>query len=221
MLDVFKARLKAKTKAAGVNLSQKRIDAYADRLHKKNPDVKEEAEHDTLIDDLDELVSFADVAKEDDRVRTIEAKHKPKPAPKNDDQDDESDEEDDDEPSPSRKPKRESQTAKLLKQLVEKVDKLEGEKRTTSIKSKVIEKLKDKGVPEKYWQKWSLPDSEDKIDDFVTEIETGWTELKQDGNNDALGSTTKPAGGSGGSSTNVEKDIESWASSSAKTDNKK
>jgi ribosomal protein L12E/L44/L45/RPP1/RPP2 len=50
MLDVFKAQLKAKTKAAGVNLSQKRIDAYADRLHKKNPDVKEVAEHDTLID---------------------------------------------------------------------------------------------------------------------------------------------------------------------------
>jgi hypothetical protein len=79
MLDVFKARLKAKTKAAGVNLSQKRIDAFADRLHKKNPAITEEADHDTAIDELDEVVSFKDIAKDDDRLRTLEAKSKDKP----------------------------------------------------------------------------------------------------------------------------------------------
>jgi hypothetical protein len=36
MIDTYKARLKAKSTAAGANLSQKRIDALADRLQKSS-----------------------------------------------------------------------------------------------------------------------------------------------------------------------------------------
>jgi hypothetical protein len=50
-----------------MNLSQKMIDAFAARLDKKNPNITDEAEHDTLIDELNELVSFSDISKEDDR----------------------------------------------------------------------------------------------------------------------------------------------------------
>jgi hypothetical protein len=58
-LETFKAQLKAKY--SGLNLSQKRIDEISARLHKKNPDLTEEANHDTRLDDLNELMPFADI----------------------------------------------------------------------------------------------------------------------------------------------------------------
>jgi hypothetical protein len=85
MLDTFKARLKAKAKAAGANLSQKRIDAIADRLHKKFPDLTEEADHEAKLEDYYDDDTLKDIAKDDDKLRTIEAiKPKPQPQPSND-----------------------------------------------------------------------------------------------------------------------------------------
>lgn len=220
MLDVFKAQLKAKTKAAGVNLSQKRIDAYADRLHKKNPDVKEVAEHDTLIDELDELVSFADVAKEDDRVRTLEAKSRPTTKKKPQEEDDEIDDEETEESSSGKKQR--DRTPAWAKALMEKVDRLEGEKRVTSIKEKIAEKLKGKEIPEKFYSKRALPEKEEDLDTFVSEIETDWTELKQENNNLGLAGSSAPASGSGGSKdANVDKTIEAWAGSGKEDTSKK
>lgn len=192
MLDTFKARLKAKTKAAGVNLSQKRIDAYADRLHKKNPDVKEEAEHDTLIDALDELVSFADTAKQDDQFRTNEAKIKEltakKPDPKTDeDSDDEEDEEEDDEtPKGKKKAKQEKDKSagrmpKWAKALLDEVHGLKAEKSKATIKTMIAAKLKGDDetpkIPEDFYDEWTLPEKEEDIEGFVARVEAKWTKV--------------------------------------------
>ena len=95
MLDTFKARLRAKAKAWGVNLSTKRIDALADRLHKKNPDLTDEADHDSRIDDLNEITPLEDMAKQDDRIRSLETKAKAQ-LPKKEEQHNDDDDDDDD-----------------------------------------------------------------------------------------------------------------------------
>lgn len=205
-LDTFKARLKAKTKAAGVNLSQKRIDAFADRLHKKNPDVTDDAAHDALIDALDELVAFADVAKEDDRVRTLETK-----ASKQKDGDNPDD--DPDKNKGKDKPAGDDVPA-WAKSLMDEVKSLRADKQQSSIKSKLAEKLKDK-VPEKFYSKRALPDKEEDLDAFVAEVETDWSELKQENNNLGLGATSVPGGTAGPKTDNVDADIEAWASKGA------
>lgn len=194
MLDTFKARLKAKTKAAGVNLSTKRIDAYADRLHKKNPDVTDEAEHDTLIDGLDELVSFADIAKQDDQVRTLEAKVKSKqPAapPKSEDNDDEEEEETEDNDDESGKPKAKKQETKApkkkervpayVKDLMDKINSLVAEKAQSTIDSRIAALNKgEDGKPkvhEKFLSKRVKPEKLEDVQAWFEEAETDWQEI--------------------------------------------
>ncbi len=195
MLDTFKARLKAKTKASGVNLSQKRIDAYADRLHKKNPDVKEDSEHDTLIDALDELVVFADVAKEDDQARTKDAQikklseKKPDSEKENEETEEEEDEEEDETPKGKKKSKQEKEKPsgrmpKWFKEYADKVDLLVGEKSEATIKSRIADKLKGEDgnakVPERFWIKRPLPKKDEELEAFITEVEEDWAEITKD-----------------------------------------
>lgn len=58
------------------NLSQKRLDAIADKLSKKPADDADDAAIDSVINDFNEIMSFEDIAKEDDRSRTLEADNK-------------------------------------------------------------------------------------------------------------------------------------------------
>lgn len=80
----FKAKIKARLKAKwpGVNLSTKRIDALADKL-KLEEDAEDEA-IDEKLDELNDIFSFADMAKNDDRLRTLEAKQPKTEDPKPD-----------------------------------------------------------------------------------------------------------------------------------------
>jgi hypothetical protein len=200
MLDTFKARLKSKLKDLGVNLSTKRMDAIADRLHKKNPDLKDDKDHDEKIDELNELSPFEDIAKSDDRVRTLEAKTKEKPPKKDEDQEEEGEGEDDagtTKPKPKGKKKTDDEPPAWAKQLLGEVASLKKEKVQSTIQQKIAAKLKDK-VPEKFYSKRALPESEEDLDDFISEIETDWSDLKQSENNEGLGKTTKPGGGGEG-----------------------
>lgn len=62
------------------NLSQKRLDALADKLASKPADDADDAAIDAVINDFNSILSIEDIAREDDRLRTLEAKHK-EPAP--------------------------------------------------------------------------------------------------------------------------------------------
>lgn len=224
MLDTFKARLKAKAKAKGVNLSQKRIDAYAARLDKKNPNITDEAEHDTLIEELDELVSFADVAKEDDRVRTLEQRASQKPADGSDDDPDDNDDSNSSQPGKGKgknKPNSNEDMPAWAKPLFEKLNKLETEKAQGSMKEKLEAKLKDKNIPAKFYAKRPLPEKEEDLDAYAEEITTDWNELKQESNNLGLNSTTIPGGGGGVKTDNVDADIEAWANAGKSNDTSK
>lgn len=65
-----------KAKFSGVNLSKARMDAIADRL---TPKITDEAEIDTKLDELNELVPFAEIARQDDKIRDLESKVNKKP----------------------------------------------------------------------------------------------------------------------------------------------
>lgn len=203
MLDTFKARLKAKAKALGVNLSTKRMDAIADRLHKKHPELTEEADHDKEIDDFHELQPLDELAKTDDRVRDLETKVKKVPAAKKDpvDDDDDDDDPDDDKKKKTGK-KKDDETPAWVKKLQADLEALKGDKTRTSMQTKLAEKLKGK-VPEKFYAKRALPDSEEELEDFIAEVENDWNDLKQEEVNAGLGEGGKPPGGGGNDNTDV------------------
>ena len=71
------ARLKALFPKA--NLSQKRLDALADKLASKPADDADDAAIDEVINDFNSILSIEDIAREDDRLRTLEAKQKENP----------------------------------------------------------------------------------------------------------------------------------------------
>lgn len=70
--EIIKARLKALFPKA--NLSQKRLDALAAKLAPMPADEADDAAVDVILNQANDFNSFEDIAKEDDRVRTLEAK---------------------------------------------------------------------------------------------------------------------------------------------------
>jgi hypothetical protein len=165
MLDVFKARLKAKSTAAGANLSQKRIDAIADRLNKKFPEITDEAEHDTKIDDLYDANDLKEFAKVDDYNRTKEAREK----------------QEREKQQPEKKvdePKSEIDELKeLVKGLATTVQTLHQERQTQTMQQKLAAHEKLKGIDAKLYNKWQLPKSDEEIESFVDEVASTYGHL--------------------------------------------
>lgn len=102
-MAVDKAKVIPRLKALfpKANLSQKRIDEISDRLGKKLADDADETAIDAAINDFNDVLSIEDIAKGDDKVRTLEADKKKaeeaaKNAGKSGKKDDEEEEEDDD-----------------------------------------------------------------------------------------------------------------------------
>lgn len=174
MLDTFKARLKAKSTAAGANLSQKRIDAIADRLHKKFPDPKDDAEHDTAIDSLYDATDLKEFAQVDDYQRTKEAKEK-------------KDKEDADKKAADEARKKAEEEAgkggdepawfkayreaqeKKAQELETKVSSFEKEKTVNTIQQKLKDSLK--GVSELVtWEEWRQPETLEEADAFIAKV---------------------------------------------------
>lgn len=77
--EIIKARLKVLFPKA--NLSQKRIDAIAAKLAPMPADDADDAAVDAILNQANDFNSFEEIAREDDRVRTLEAKANPTPAP--------------------------------------------------------------------------------------------------------------------------------------------
>lgn len=208
MLETFKARLKAKAKALGVNLSQKRIDAFADRLHKKSPDITTDEDHDAKIEELHELQPLDEVAKADDQQRSLEAKLKNKGgnSKKEEETDPGNDPKDDDPPPP-----------KWAQKLMQDVESFKKGQTQLTLRDKLAAKLKGADgkelVPPSYYKGRALPESEEHLDQFVEEIKTDWNAFRQEQINAGFMSETKPPSGSvvEGSGKAVEDDIKAWA----------
>lgn len=97
-MAVEKARVIDRLKALfpKANLSKKRLNAIADKLAKKPEDDAEDSAIDEVINDFNDVISIEDIAKDDDRARSLEAqnakllknqKSDPNPDPDDDDED--------------------------------------------------------------------------------------------------------------------------------------
>ncbi|WP_445453096.1 hypothetical protein [Flavobacterium sp. 25HG05S-40] len=75
--EVIKARIKVKYPKA--NLSTKRIDEISAKLCTQPADDADEAAIDAVLEAANSFVSFEDIAKQDDKIRTLEANQKPTP----------------------------------------------------------------------------------------------------------------------------------------------
>lgn len=155
------------------NLSTKRIDVITAKLESKVSDDADDAAIDEIVNQANEFMDFEAIAKEDDRVRTLEANQKkgdegvdppkddPKPEPPKDD------------------------TPEWAKALLSKVDALEKGKITESKANTVADLFSKseilKGLPENQKQSWLKRvnlESEDLAAE-VAGLETEYTELKQ------------------------------------------
>lgn len=192
MIDIFKARLKAKTTAAGVNLSKDRIAAIADRLHKKFPDLTEEADHDQKLDDYNDLQPFDETAKQDDRLRTLEAKTK-EPIKQ--------------EPPPTDPPKTDPPPAKTdaeklaalelqFGQLSETVKNYQVKDARQKLNESFQAKLAAKKIPAAFAKRFSVEKEED-IETVLEEAEADFnTMMTEAGANKDIGNKETPKGGS-------------------------
>lgn len=164
---MFKDKILAaiKAKFPHVNLSKKRLEAIAAKIEAKVID--DETKIDAALDVFNEYNPLVEMAKQDDTLRDLNSKVKAAPAKKDEPAKVEPVVVDDDTPA----------WAKALidqnKTLAADLAVIKGEKALSSIKAKATEKLKD--VPTSYWGKRALPEKEEDLEAFVTEVQTDYT----------------------------------------------
>ena len=131
------------------NLSTTRISQYAEKLKAKLSEESTQEDVDNLIKDLNDLVDFAQVAKDDDRLRTYQ---KPKEEP----------------PKPN-ETTTDNPMLEMLKQLTDKIDKLESDKFQESVSSKFKSDKRLEGIPSLIVDKF-VPNSFEDIDSTIESL---------------------------------------------------
>jgi len=185
MKEKIIAAIKAKFPA--INLSKKRLNEIAAFIEKKVID--DETKVDAALDSYNDFNPIADIAKQDDTIRNLEAKLKAAQPPKKEEvKEDPPIEVTDDTPA----------WAKALieqnKKLNEGLTALQGEKIKTTIHGKITDKLNEKGkeVPASFWGKRIIPDKEEEIEAFVTEVQTDWSGLVKESTEKGLSMLSAP-----------------------------
>jgi len=176
--EQIKARLKVKYPKA--NLSTKRIDAIAAKLCLKPADDADDDAIDEVLEAANDFMSFEEIAREDDRIRTLEANQKPKPEPTPTP----TPTTDPDPNNPASKPSEE--TPAWAKKIQEDLEALKSGKIIES-KTQTAQALLDKSTVLKglkpeikaNWLKRIDLDSETPFEEQVTALETEYTDLIQ------------------------------------------
>jgi hypothetical protein len=176
-----------RAKYPGVNLSKKRMDAIADRL---TPKIKDESEIDAKLDELNEILPFADIAKDDDRLRTLEEKSK-KPAQ----QQQQTEKTDTDPETKKEDSKKEDEMPSWAKELVTEVKSLRQEKVQATMQQKLAAHEKLKGIPSIFYKGRPLPEKEEELDAFVETIAADYATFKAEEAKPELKPDGKPASG--------------------------
>lgn len=197
-----------KAKFSAVNLSKKRLDAIAAVIEKKVID--DETRIDATLDAFNEYNPIADVAKFDDQQRNLEkqVKEAAKTTPPiKREETPAATATDDDTPT----------WAKALieqnKTLQTDLAALKGEKIADSMKAKATEKLKD--VPAAFWGKRPMPETDELLDAFVTEVKTDYAGFTKEYTDQGLGKMKTPpaASGTGGQAARVSADTQKFMES--------
>lgn len=205
-------RIKERLKALfpGVNLSAKRIDELSARLAQKPADDADDTAIDQVINDANDFMPFKDIAREDDRVRTLEANQKSQdpPSPPNPPQD-----------PPADPPKTEDVPA-WAKAMLESNEILK--KELQEIKTgKIIESKREsarklfennetlRGLKETVKEKWFNRidvNSETPVEDQIAELESEYSDLVQVSADHRRSAGAPPNGGPNSKPTDAELD---------------
>lgn len=180
------ARLKALYPKA--NLSQKRLDDLSDKLAKKPADDADDAAIDAVINDFNEILSIEDIAKGDDRTRTLESEKKKaeeaaaknKGGKKPEEEEEEVIKVEDDAPAWAKALLKQNEKLASDLEAVKSGNILQTKKQTASQmfeKSEVLKGLKEELKPR--WINRIDVDSETSIEDQIKELETEYAELVQ------------------------------------------
>lgn len=169
-----KARLRALFPKA--NLSSKRLDEISDKLGKKIEDNATDAQIDEAVTEQNELYSFEEIAKNDDRARTERKKVEPAPEPK-------------EEPTDANE-----KLLKAIEALTAKVTSMEQEKQAQTLEQRFKSDERLKNVNPVLF-KGRIPTSEDGFDEAIEELLKDAQELKLNnygGDTPASGDNQKP-----------------------------
>lgn len=149
--DKIKERLKALFPKA--NLSKQRLDAIAAKLAPKPEDDATDDQVDEIINDYNDVIDFEQIARDDDRIRTLEAARKQKPATKSEV---EEDPKDDDTPA-------------WVKALQQEIASLKAERTQETIAQRFNSDPRVKDIPE-FIRKGYIPQNEDDFEAKVIEL---------------------------------------------------
>ena len=156
-MQEIKVALKAYLTSNKINLSNARIEEFTSKLEKR---FKEEDDVNVLIADFDEMVDFSQIAKYDDKLRTLETRKPIEPT------------------QPEQKTEQvQDPNAELLKTLLAEVQGLKAEKQAESLKSKFFNDERLKGIDKKFLERY-VPKDVDSFDQEIKEATTLWNELK-------------------------------------------
>lgn len=178
-----------KAKFPHVNLSKKRLEAIAAKIEAKVID--DETKIDAALDVFNEYNPLVEMAKQDDTLRDLNSKVKAAPAKKDEPVKVEPVVADDDAPAWAKAMI--EQNTRLVNDLAA----IKGEKAAASIRTKATEMLNEKGkeVPASYWGKRALPEKEDDLEAFTTEVRTDYAAFAKEMTEKGLSVLSAPRSG--------------------------
>ena len=159
------------------NLSTTRISQYTEKLKAKLSEESTKEDVDNFIKDLNDLVDFEQVAKDDDRLRTYQ-----KPQPKVEEAS-----------KPSEEPKSDD-VPEWAKALLTEVKTLREEKVQDTIQSKFRNHEALKGIPTEILDLVKTPTTLDEVDQFATTIADVYKEKQIKEKIDSFGRDIPPQG---------------------------
>jgi hypothetical protein len=209
-------KILAELRKKHAGLSAKVLGLIATNLAKK---VTDESEIEGKITELENLPislkEFADMLQSEGDRRVTEALKKPR---NENDAEDEDEEEEATPPAKKPKAKGDSALAQQVQQLTQMVQNLTQAGVQKSLTEKLHAQLKDKKIPLQMAKGVTIEKEED-IEAAITQIESDYTDFKQELVNQGLAVQTTPAGGNaviGGNATEkvLDADIAAWAGKS-------
>lgn len=201
-LPKAKVKERLKVKFPGVDLSNKRVDAIADKLIL--PEDSDDETIDGRLVELNDIFSFAELAKNDDRQRSIEAEKKRKEKTDNQDSDSETQE--------SKTPETDiaKMFAELLAPITQELASIKAGKTTDTRKSQLESILKD--TPDKFkarelkaFERMKF-DTDEDFETYKTELIEDAKDSLQQQSNEGLGGFGVPIAPKGGNSKQASKE---------------
>jgi len=177
-VDQQKVKARLRVLFPKANLSQKRIDEISAKLAKKPADDADDTAIDLVITDANDLMDFEAIAKEDDRVRNLEAKIKQptEPNPTNP-------------PTTDPKPKDDEEAPAWAKAMMQKMEAIEKGEVVKSKQSSILKAFENSDVlknlkpatKEAWLKRIAISDdlTEDQISEQISALETEYQELTQ------------------------------------------